>query len=141
MWACSAGSGVVNTYNWADVEAKVSSSGLGLPHPSPSRAFMNLTTPIDTLRFNSTSEILSMSSLQVKDALRLVHVPSLTVFSNWPTSKTPLHYVSAVDFSPNSGAWHVLVSPVACNVILQRWWPAARVFVVYHVRRLSDCHP
>ena len=32
-----------------------------------------------------------------------LHVPSLTVFSNWPSSKTPLHYVSALDFSPNSG--------------------------------------
>lgn len=32
-----------------------------------------------------------------------VHLPSLTVFSNWPTSRTPLRYVNAFDFSPNSG--------------------------------------
>lgn len=32
-----------------------------------------------------------------------VHLPSYTVFSNWPTSNTPLHYVSAMDFSPGSG--------------------------------------
>jgi len=30
-------------------------------------------------------------------------MPSKTVFGNWPTSKTPLHYVTAVNFSPNSG--------------------------------------
>ena len=32
-----------------------------------------------------------------------VHLPSLTVFSNWPTSRTPLRYVHTFDFSPNSG--------------------------------------
>jgi U3 small nucleolar RNA-associated protein 18 len=32
-----------------------------------------------------------------------VHLPSFTVFANWPTVNTPLHYVSAMDFSPGSG--------------------------------------
>jgi U3 small nucleolar RNA-associated protein 18 len=32
-----------------------------------------------------------------------IHLPSLTVFSNWPTSNTPLHYVYSTAFSPNSG--------------------------------------
>ena len=32
-----------------------------------------------------------------------LHLPSLTVFSNWPTSRTPLRYVNTFDFSPNSG--------------------------------------
>ena len=31
-----------------------------------------------------------------------VHLPSLTVFQNWPTSGTPLGHVTAVDFSPRS---------------------------------------
>lgn len=31
-----------------------------------------------------------------------VHVPSLTVFANWPTRGTPLSYVTALDVSPQS---------------------------------------
>ena len=38
-----------------------------------------------------------------RDALRLVHLPSCTVFSNWPTSKSPLHYVHCAAFSPGCG--------------------------------------
>jgi U3 small nucleolar RNA-associated protein 18 len=31
-----------------------------------------------------------------------IHMPSLTAFSNWPTSSTPLGHVTSVDFSPGS---------------------------------------
>jgi U3 small nucleolar RNA-associated protein 18 len=48
-------------------------------------------------------QILAMASVKKRDALRLVHVPSFTVFSNWPTSRSPLHYVSALAFSPGGG--------------------------------------
>ena len=44
-----------------------------------------------------------MASKWEKEALRLVHIPTCTVFSNWPTTKTPLSYVFSLDFSPNSG--------------------------------------
>jgi WD40 repeat protein len=30
-----------------------------------------------------------------------VHVPSFKMFTNWPTERTPLHYVQDVDFSSN----------------------------------------
>ena len=45
--------------------------------------------------------VAAASSLK-RNALRLLHVPSRTVFSNWPTSKTPLHYVHSLAFSPSS---------------------------------------
>lgn len=32
-----------------------------------------------------------------------VHVPTLSVFANWPTNKTPISYLYDVTFSPNSG--------------------------------------
>ena len=64
---------------------------------------MNLTTPIDDLRFNSDASLLLMSSRRKKDSLKLVHTATGTVFANWPTSSTPLHYVTSLDFSPNSG--------------------------------------
>lgn len=35
-------------------------------------------------------------------SLAQIHLPSLTSFSNWPTSSTPLGHVSAVDFSARS---------------------------------------
>lgn len=31
-----------------------------------------------------------------------MHLPSLTIFDNWPTSGTPLGHVTAVDFSQRS---------------------------------------
>lgn len=48
-------------------------------------------------------QVLAMSSRQLQDSLRLVHVPSRTVFANWPTPRTPLSYVHSLAFSPNGG--------------------------------------
>ena len=63
---------------------------------------MNLTTHVDTMRYNHSSEILALASKSKKDSLKLVHLPTMAIFSNWPTSGTPLGHVSAVDFSRNS---------------------------------------
>ncbi|CAB4016662.1 U3 small nucleolar RNA-associated 18 homolog [Paramuricea clavata] len=92
--ACGSDSGVVNIYDKQCFEDEF---------PKPIKAVMNLTTRIDKLKFNCTSEILGISSRSIKNAFRLFHVPSLTVFSNWPTSSTPLRYVETFDFSPRSG--------------------------------------
>ncbi|SCV05174.1 LANO_0H01684g1_1 [Lachancea nothofagi CBS 11611] len=59
-----------------------------------------LTTPISSLAFSPDGQILCMASRAAKDALRLVHLPSGKVFSNWPTSGTPLGKVTSVAFSP-----------------------------------------
>lgn len=32
-----------------------------------------------------------------------IHMPTLTCYSNWPTQRTPLGYVSSMCFSPHSG--------------------------------------
>jgi U3 small nucleolar RNA-associated protein 18 len=63
---------------------------------------MNLHTSADYIRFNSDGQILAMATQREKHGLKLLHVPSKTVFSNWPTSKTPLGYVWSMDFSPTS---------------------------------------
>jgi U3 small nucleolar RNA-associated protein 18 len=93
--AAGSNSGVVNLYG-AD-QARTSAA------PQPQRALMNLTTRVDMLEFNHDSQILAMASKRNKDALKLVHVPSKTVFANWPTSTTPLSYVQCLAFSPHSG--------------------------------------
>ena len=69
----------------------------------PIRALTNLTTAVDTMTFNCDGQMLAVSSRLKRDSLRLVHVPSCTVFSNWPSSKTPLHYVWSTAFSPTGG--------------------------------------
>ena len=71
--------------------------------PKPERALLNLTTPISSLRFNHDGQVLAFATRHTRDGLRLAHVASRTVFPNWPTPQTPLHMVTAVDFSPNSG--------------------------------------
>lgn len=71
--------------------------------PSPLKTLMNLTTAVDSLLFSHDSQLLMMGSRLKKEGLRLVHMPSLSVYSNWPTSKSPLHYVHCAAFSPHSG--------------------------------------
>ncbi|GIL54520.1 hypothetical protein Vafri_10043 [Volvox africanus] len=108
--ATGAKSGVVNVYRRAAVEAAaraatVGGGGgpLGRVSVPPERELMNLTTNVDTLVFSPDSQMLVMASSMKRNSLRLLHLPSLTVFANWPTSDTPLHYVQCADFSPNCG--------------------------------------
>jgi U3 small nucleolar RNA-associated protein 18 len=63
---------------------------------------MNMTTQIDGLKFNASSEFLMMRSESKKDALKVVHMATRTVFANWPTQTTPLSYATAFDVSPGS---------------------------------------
>lgn len=91
--AVGAESGVVNIYN---------DNCNPFQKRSPLKSIMNMHTSIDFMRFNPTGEILALSSRREKDSLKLVHMPTQTVFSNWPTSKTPLGYVWSIDFSPGS---------------------------------------
>jgi U3 small nucleolar RNA-associated protein 18 len=137
-WGASSRSdgGVVNLYTMA--------GALASARPQPARAFMNVTTPISLLRFNGDGQALALGSRQQRDALRLVrraaraprpvlivlrvltvggggtqaHVASRTVFSNWPTSQTPLHHVTAVDFSPRGG--YLAVGNARGRVLLYR---------------------
>lgn len=105
--AVGAESGVVNLYDSPDrTTASASHSGLGLALASaertPLKSIMNLTTSADNVRFNHDGRILAMSTRRETNGLKLLHVPTATVFSNWPTSKTPLKYVWSMDFSPKS---------------------------------------
>lgn len=90
-------SGVVNIYDrksWVEGSMK--------ERPEPTRRFMQLTTPTSCLEFSPDGQLLVISSKWKKDALRLIHLPSCTVYKNWPTSNTPLGRISAVAFSKDS---------------------------------------
>lgn len=117
MVATGSSSGVVNLYKPSfDTTTSKSSSGReggedsfggGLPRAAgaskPVKTLMQLTTTVDTLCFNQDGQMLAMGSRMKRDSLRLVHLPSGSVFSNWPTSRTPLNYVHSVAFSPKGG--------------------------------------
>lgn len=109
LFATGSGMGVVSLYNRENFLGGVR---------KPVRAFMNLTTSVDNLKFSADSQILAMSSRMQKDALRLIHVPSNTVFSNWPTPKTPLQYVHSMAFSPGGG--YFAAGNAAGRVLLYR---------------------
>lgn len=94
--ACGSQSGVVNIYS--------QESCLNSSNPKPLKAVMNLLTSATSLAFNPTSEILAIASRVQDEALRLLHLSSLTVFSNFPvTNRKYVYRASCLDFSPNSG--------------------------------------
>ncbi|KZT09564.1 WD40 repeat-like protein [Laetiporus sulphureus 93-53] len=88
--------GLVNVYG------SEGPTSLGSSKPKLLKTLGNLTTSITALRFNHDSQLLAMASNTKKDQMRLIHLPSLTAFSNWPTSSTPLGHVTSVDFSTGS---------------------------------------
>jgi U3 small nucleolar RNA-associated protein 18 len=114
--AVGSDSGVVNIYDAADA-AKIYGAHSGHVHApqtrlqaqssvtngTPLKSFLNLRTPISGLQYNHDSQILAMWSHKDATAgLKLIHTKSQTVFANWPTPKTPLNHVTALDFSVNS---------------------------------------
>ena len=88
--AVGAESGVVNLYSEHSNKKE------------PLKSIMNLHTSVEGLQFNHDGQILAMRTQRDIHGFKLLHVPSRTVFSNWPTSKTPLKYVWSSDFSPES---------------------------------------
>jgi len=96
-FAVGAKSGIVNVYNSEAASTQSSSSTL-----APLKSIDNLITPISNIRFDSTCQIMAISSKYKPNQLRMVHLPSLTVFANWPTMSTPLGVVMSVDFSAGS---------------------------------------
>ncbi|KAJ9640769.1 U3 snoRNP protein [Knufia peltigerae] len=108
LWvAVGSSSGVVNLYDrrgWS-TEAAEGAATTNPPgtdeRPKPARVLEQLVTPISHIEFSEDGQMLVMGSRWKKGALRLVHLPSCTVYRNWPTDKTPLGRVSAVALSPD----------------------------------------
>jgi len=76
--------------------------GLSLEGLETVKEINNLTTEINELNFNNDGQLLAVSSHKKKNSLRIIHLPSYKVISNWPSNKTPLHYVSSTAFSRNN---------------------------------------
>lgn len=86
--------GIVNIYE---------TSTINTLEPIPLKTISNLTTKITNLRFNATSEILAASSSIIQNAVKLIHIPSHHIFTNFPDQSKGLSHVQTVNFSPNSG--------------------------------------
>ncbi|XP_049277336.1 U3 small nucleolar RNA-associated protein 18 homolog [Anopheles funestus] len=87
--------GIVNIYTM--------DATLTQQNPVPLKTINNLTTFIDSLSFNATSEILLIASSTVKNAARLIHVKSGTVFRNFPVQMSGIGMITAAEFSPSGG--------------------------------------
>ncbi|XP_068660696.1 U3 small nucleolar RNA-associated protein 18 homolog [Aristolochia californica] len=107
--AAGSSSGIVNVYNRDDFLGGTT---------KPIKAIENLVTKIDGLKFNHDAQILAVTSSMKKNSLRLVHVPSFTVFSNWPSPKQTLQYPRSLDFSPGGG--FMVVGNAAGKVLLYK---------------------
>lgn len=98
---CGSSSGIVNIYDrrsW--LASPPPSSEQPVPvQPTPTKVFDQLTTPTSHLAFSPDGQLLAMASRWKADALRLIHLPSCTVFKNWPTSSTPLGRITSVAFA------------------------------------------
>lgn len=109
IFATGSDSGIVNIYNRSEFLGGVR---------KPMKVLTNLVTGVDNLKFNCDSQILAICSKMKKNSMRLVHLPSCTVFTNWPPTKSRLQYVHSLDFSPASG--FLAVGNAAGNVLLYK---------------------
>lgn len=100
--AIGSNSGITNIYERQDLVLK-GGEGLTLKErPTPRRVLDQLVTPITVLAFSPDGQLLAFGSRRKKDALRLVHLPSCTVYRNWPTQQTPLGRITTVAFGRSS---------------------------------------
>lgn len=101
--AVGSSSGVVNLYDRRGWLAEATGQVVTDHRPQPARVLDQLVTPISHLEFSDDGQMLVMSSRWKKNALRLIHLPSCSVFSNWPTDKTPFGRISAIALSRDGG--------------------------------------
>lgn len=98
--AMGSNSGVLNVYNRNDLISKTEEDGTVQvkPLPEPARRFEHLTTPITLTTFSPDGQLLAFGSMHKTDAFKLAHLPTCTVYRNWPTGQTPLGRITAVAF-------------------------------------------
>ncbi|XP_076921156.1 U3 small nucleolar RNA-associated protein 18 homolog [Bidens hawaiensis] len=109
LFAAGSDSGIVNVYNRDEF--------LG-GNKRPIKTIENLTTKIDFMKFNHDAQILAVCSSMKKNSMKLVHVPSFTVFSNWPPLNMTLRFPRCLDFSPGGGL--MAVGNAAGHVLLYK---------------------
>ena len=86
------------------------------PNPTPEKIVYNLTTSVSSIKFNPTSEILAMASEAKENAVKLLHLPSMTVFKNFPSFNHNFKRPNCIDFSLNGGFFAIGNNRGAANL-------------------------
>ncbi|OAA73286.1 IdgA domain protein [Cordyceps fumosorosea ARSEF 2679] len=103
--AVGSNSGITNIYDRSALlaAAKADDGSVSIKErPTPTRTFEQLVTPVTELAFSPDGQLFAFASQHKKDALRLVHLPTCTVYRNWPTEQTNIGRVTAVAFGRQS---------------------------------------
>ncbi|KFH42968.1 U3 small nucleolar RNA-associated protein-like protein [Hapsidospora chrysogenum ATCC 11550] len=103
--AVGSSSGITNIYDRAElvvVPGDDSEEVIVKERPTPKRVLEQLITPVTSLTFSPDGQILAFASRHKQNALRLAHLPTCTVYRNWPTENTPFGRITAVAFGRQS---------------------------------------
>lgn len=112
--ATGSSSGIVNIYNRSELMKSTK--------PTPEKVVTNLTTTISQVKFNPTSEILALSSEVKENAIKILHLPSMSVFQNFPPMKHNLRRPNCMDFSTNGGYFSVGNNRGAANLFRLKYF-------------------
>lgn len=102
-YGCGSDSGVVNLYMKGTLSERTSFHYTSVRTETPVKSFLNIRTPIHHIAFNPDGKLMAFASHDKKASVRIAHTESLSVFSNWPTTRTNLHHVCSLTFSPGGG--------------------------------------
>ena len=105
--ACASTSGILNLYAAEDA--------LKQSTPKPAKTMQNLLTTIHDVEFNRTSELMAFAAGETANGVRLTHVPTMGVFSNYPPQDS-MGKPRALAFSPYSGYFAVADSKDTVNL-------------------------
>ena len=105
--ACGSASGILNVYS--------TDEALRQAVPKPRRTMQNLLTTIRDVEFNRTCELMAFATGETPNGVRMAHVPTLNVFSNFP-APAAMGKPRAIAFSPFSGYFAVADSKDIVNL-------------------------
>ena len=65
----------------------------------PVKSFKNLVTAISSVAINNDNTVAVYASGEKKDQIRIIHLPTMTVYSNWPSPKEGLNFIRDLSIS------------------------------------------
>jgi len=89
------GNGLVHVYDGS----KIFTGDTLTRNPQPLKSFSSLTNTVSSININPQANLAVVASSMKRNALRVIHLPSLSMLDTWPTSSTPLHHVTSAAFS------------------------------------------
>ena len=90
--------GICSLYSTpTQMSTEATSESYRLIHPM--KVFKNLVTGINAIDINNDNSMMVYASVDKMDQIRAVHIPSLTVFSNWPAYQEHVGNVQSLSIS------------------------------------------